>query len=70
MEALQHAPADRLHRALAAFACQAATDLDPKVTRGAKATIMEQLGHFPMSENPQKFREYLLPLLEEIRLGK
>ncbi|MFM9969780.1 MAG: alpha/beta fold hydrolase [Burkholderiales bacterium] len=33
---------------------------------GASATIMTALGHFPMSENPAKFREYLLPVLEEI----
>ena len=34
---------------------------------GAKATIMKELGHFPMSENPSKFRDYLLPVLDEIR---
>lgn len=34
---------------------------------GARTTVMEQLGHFPMSENPEKFREYVLPVLEEIR---
>lgn len=34
---------------------------------GAKVTIMRELGHFPMSENPGKFREYILPVLEEIR---
>jgi hypothetical protein len=28
---------------------------------------MRELGHFPMSENPAKFREYILPVLEEIR---
>jgi pimeloyl-ACP methyl ester carboxylesterase len=33
---------------------------------GAKATIMKALGHFPMSENPARFREYLLPVLDEI----
>jgi hypothetical protein len=27
---------------------------------------MRDNGHFPMSENPQKFREYLLPILKEI----
>lgn len=35
---------------------------------GAKVTIMKELGHFPMSENPERFREYVLPVLEEIRL--
>ena len=33
---------------------------------GAKVTIMRELGHFPMSENPAKFREYILPVLNEI----
>ncbi len=28
--------------------------------------IMQDMGHFPMSENPLKFREYLLPVLERI----
>ena len=30
-------------------------------------TIMEKLGHFPMSETPAQFRRYLLPLLNRIR---
>jgi pimeloyl-ACP methyl ester carboxylesterase len=34
---------------------------------GAKLTVMENLGHFPMSENPALFLTYLRPLLEEIR---
>lgn len=33
---------------------------------GAEVTIMECLGHFPMSENPMQFRCYLLPVLEKI----
>jgi hypothetical protein len=28
---------------------------------------MKGLGHFPMSENPEGFREYLLPVLKEIK---
>ncbi len=36
---------------------------------GARATIMPELGHFPMSENPALFRTHLLPVLEEIRMG-
>ena len=35
--------------------------------KGAKVTIMKGLGHFPMSENPQAFLDYLRPVLEEIR---
>jgi pimeloyl-ACP methyl ester carboxylesterase len=34
---------------------------------GARLTIMTELGHFPMSENPERFRTYLLPVLDEIR---
>ena len=34
--------------------------------RGSTATVMEGGGHFPMSENPELFREYLLPVLKEI----
>ncbi len=34
---------------------------------GVKVTIMKEVGHFPMSENPGQFRKYLLPVLEEIR---
>ncbi len=31
-----------------------------------EADAMEQLGHFPMSENPQQFRRYIAPVLGEI----
>ena len=33
---------------------------------GARVTIMREVGHFPMSENPQQFRQYLMPVLHEI----
>lgn len=33
---------------------------------GAVATIMREIGHFPMSENPERFRDYLLPVLAKI----
>jgi len=33
---------------------------------GAKVTLMKELGHFPMSENPAQFRKYILPVLDEI----
>jgi len=32
-----------------------------------RVTVMKQLGHFPMSENPEQFREYVLPVLAQIR---
>jgi len=35
--------------------------------KGAEATVMKELGHFPMSENPAQFRRYILPVLERIR---
>ncbi|MEZ5817499.1 MAG: alpha/beta hydrolase [Hyphomicrobiaceae bacterium] len=34
---------------------------------GAEVTVMKELGHFPMSENPAQFRRYILPVLEKIR---
>ena len=34
---------------------------------GAKVTVMKEVGHFPMSENPAQFRRYILPVLDEIR---
>lgn len=37
---------------------------------GADAVIMEKLGHFPMSENPEQFRRYILPVLDRIRNGE
>jgi len=45
----------------------------PQLTResaaripAAEAIIMQGLGHFPMSENPGRFRDYLLPVLARI----
>ena len=37
---------------------------------GAEVVVMKELGHFPMSEHPAKFREYILPVLEKIRTGE
>ncbi|WP_441251843.1 alpha/beta fold hydrolase [Tardiphaga sp. 71_E8_N1_1] len=34
---------------------------------GAEVTVMEALGHFPMSENPAQFRRYIAPVLEKIQ---
>lgn len=31
---------------------------------GAEAIAMADMGHFPMSENPARFREYILPVLD------
>ncbi len=38
--------------------------------KGARVTVMREIGHFPMSENPAQFRRYILPVLEEIRAAK
>jgi len=43
------------------------TERTAKKIAGAKVTIMRELGHFPMSENPAQFRRYILPVLEKIR---
>ena len=29
--------------------------------------VMKEMGHFPMSENPEKFMGYLLPVLSDIQ---
>jgi len=34
--------------------------------KGAKAKIMQGMGHFPMSENPDLFKSYIYPVLDEI----
>ena len=34
--------------------------------KGAKYTLMEGLGHFPVAENYQLFKRYLMPVLNEI----
>jgi len=34
---------------------------------GVEVAIMKEVGHFPMSENPARFRGYILPVLEKIR---
>ena len=50
------------------FSCTPAdTQRTAKSIKGAEVTIMRELGHFPMSENPKQFRGYILPVLEKIR---
>jgi len=50
------------------FACT------PEMTRetaekvkGSECIIMESIGHFPMSENPETYKKYLMPVLEKIK---
>jgi len=52
------------------YSCTTEGTLEVARRTGAQATIMRDLGHFPMSENPEKFIGYLLPVLEDIRTGK
>ena len=37
-----------------------------KEIAGVEMTVMKELGHFPMSENPDQFRGYILPVLDKI----
>ncbi|GAA4282794.1 hypothetical protein GCM10022261_03250 [Brevibacterium daeguense] len=37
-----------------------------KEVEGSTYTLMEEVGHFPMSENPEKFKTYLMPVLEKV----
>lgn len=49
------------------YSCTPQDTLDVEArVKGAKATIMQGLGHFPMSEDPQRFLDYLRPVLSEI----
>jgi len=32
---------------------------------GAKFVVMDGMGHFPMTENPEKFKGYIVPILQE-----
>jgi pimeloyl-ACP methyl ester carboxylesterase len=36
---------------------------------GATVEIMDEMGHFPMVENPARFREVILPVLEDVRVA-
>jgi len=35
--------------------------------KGSRYQELKGMGHFPMSENPERFREYIMPVLEEVR---
>jgi pimeloyl-ACP methyl ester carboxylesterase len=47
----------------------AASEELAKRIQGSRYRTMAGLGHFPMSEDPERFREYILPVLNEIRDG-
>jgi pimeloyl-ACP methyl ester carboxylesterase len=48
------------------YSCTTEGTLDVARRTGAEATIMQGLGHFPMSEDPERFISYLLPVLARI----
>jgi pimeloyl-ACP methyl ester carboxylesterase len=52
------------------YSCTTEATLDVAKRTGAPATIMQGLGHFPMSEDPERFVSYLLPVLKKIRALK
>jgi pimeloyl-ACP methyl ester carboxylesterase len=49
------------------YSCTTEGTLEVAHRTGAEAVIMKGLGHFPMSEDPERFIDYLLPVLERIR---
>lgn len=52
------------------YACTAAeTAATAAAIPGAQSTTMEGIGHFPMTENYPRFREYLLPILHDLGMG-
>ncbi|MDP1961620.1 MAG: alpha/beta hydrolase [Reyranella sp.] len=58
-----------LHLLTGEYDLSATPALTAELARLVKATsfqVMEGLGHFPMSESPQQFRRYLLPVLQRI----
>lgn len=58
-----------LHLLTGEYDLSATPELTAELAKLVNATsfqVMEGLGHFPMSENPQQFRRYLLPVLDRI----
>lgn len=52
------------------FSCTPADSADLAKTLGVELTVMSEMGHFPMSENPEKFLTYLHPVLDKIRTAR
>lgn len=49
------------------YSCSPEDTADLAARLGIEHTIMKQMGHFPMSENPEMFLNYLRPVLDQIR---
>ena len=48
------------------FSCTPEDTVRTAQKLGIDAIIMKEVGHFPMSENPEQFRKYLMPVLSAI----
>jgi pimeloyl-ACP methyl ester carboxylesterase len=52
------------------FACTPEmTEKTAARVKGSQCVIMEEIGHFPMCENPVVFKKYLMPILGSILRG-
>lgn len=50
------------------FACTPEmTEETAQKIKGSECIIMQEIGHFPMCENPEVFKKYLMPVLDKIR---
>ena len=58
-----------VHLLTGEYDTSATPELSGQLAKEINATsfqIMKAMGHFPMSENPEEFRQYLLPVLKQI----
>ena len=58
-----------VHLLTGEYDTSATPELSGQLAKEINATafqIMKGIGHFPMSENPEEFRQYLLPVLKQI----
>ena len=46
------------------------TESTARRVKNSECIIMEEIGHFPMSENPDVFNRYLMPVLDKILAQK
>ena len=42
------------------------TEQTAKKVKNSECVIMEEIGHFPMCENPVTFKKYLMPVLAKV----
>jgi pimeloyl-ACP methyl ester carboxylesterase len=51
------------------WSCVAWSEEANRQIKGSEYQLMEGLGHFPMSEDPEQFARYVLPVLDKIAAG-